>query len=399
MYAVTGYRRLTILAIAALLAPGCGASPDASDPSAGPATGPSQPTSPSKGPMLAPSPSEASPGMTVVPAPTPADGCPSLDDVDLSRLEVELGSVYPDGDGGIIGFSIGHVGGELQVTRIVEQSGQRRSAVPPERKIRHDRGQLLGGREFVTFPSDSFEGSRNPQAMIEANVTLELDGAAPIDLPTRFVPGNRNFDQVAVAVPDVNGRGSLRLAFIWADACFRYEASDTIPVDVVPLEQTSGCDLGNETYWDQLHAVLHDSIKVGTTKPAVGSAFNESKFAPFVNPGIDAFIGYMFDADAPELGVVSGRTVRIENLKPRIELAVRMKVVIWTRRSIARAVTDYPPRATVEVSQGRLERLPDGSYELPVPEEPGRYVAALSVEFETACTVGTMWSVVNLSAA
>ena len=395
MSAVTGFHRLPILAIAALLAAGCGATPASSGLAAVPSTMPSQGASPSTGPTTEPS-ATAAPRPTLAPVPSPAPGCTALGELDLTRLDVELGSVYPDGDGGLQGFSVGHVGGELQVSRIEELSGQRRSVVPPARQIDYRRGQMLGGWEFVVFPSIYFDGSNGPQSMIEANVTLALDGAAPIDLPTRFIPGNRNFDQVAVSVPDVAGRGTVTLDFAWADDCFRYEASGTIPVDVVPLEQTAGCDLDNETYWDQLHALLKGSIVVGTTKPSVGSAFNESKFAPFVNPGIDAFIGYMFDPEAPEQVVAPGGTLRIENLKQQLHLGEKLNVVIWTRRSIANAVTDYPPNETVEVYEGRLERQPDGSYELPVPDAPGRYVAALSVKFDSPCTTGTLWSVVNI---
>ena len=396
MSAVTGLRRLPILAIAALLAAGCGANPASSGLAAVPSTMSSEGAAASPGPTTG-SGATAAPRPTLAPVPSPAPGCVALDDVNLTRLEVDLGSLYPNGDGGLSGgFSIGLVDGELLVTRITELSGQRRSAAPAPRQITNGGGQMLGGREFVTFPWIFLPGSSTPQAMINAKVTLKLDGASPIDLPTRFVRGNKNLDQVAVTVPDVAGAGHVTLDFVWADPCFRYEASGTIPVDMVPLEQTAGCDLDNETYWDQLHAVLEGSIMVGTTKPIVGSAFNESKYAPHVNPGIDAFIGYMFDPEGPEQTVASGGTLQIKSLKEQVHLGEKVTVVIWTRRSIANAVTDYPPKETDEVFEGRLERQPDGSYELPVPDAPGRYVAAMSVKFDSPCTTGTLWSVANI---
>ena len=145
--------------------------------------------------------------------------------------------------------------------------------------------------------------------------------------------------------------------------------------------------------------MLDGAITVAGTTPRVGSPFNESKFAPYVNPGIDAFIGYMFDADRAELTVAPGSTVRIENRKPRVHLADKLTVVIWTRRSIADAVRDYPPKGAVQVFEGRLERQADGTFGLPVPDEPGRYVAALSIKFDARCTTGTLWSVVNIAAA
>jgi hypothetical protein len=388
MSAVTGLHRLSILAIASLVAAGCGATPNSPAPSTIALASPT----PAPATIGPPAPSDPPPQL-----PTPAPGCIALDEADLEDLEVDLSSAYPNGDGGLGGFSIGQVYAALDVTRVEELSGRKRSAVPPPPGVSNERGLMLGGRQFVTFPSTWFDGHDNPQAMIEARVTLMLDGESPLELPTRFVPGNENFDQVEVTVPDVGGRGRVELAFVWADPCFRYEAAGTIPVDVVPLARTAGCELDEERYWDELHKLLDGSIAVAGTTPNVGSAFNESKFAPYVNPGIDAFIGYMFDADAPEPNVPSGSTIRIERLKERVHLAEKLKVVIWTRRSIAEAVTDYPPKGAVVVFEGRLERQPDGSYELPVPDDPGRYVVALSVEFDSRCTTGTLWSVVNIA--
>lgn len=393
-------RRLPIIAIAALLAAGCGVKPGSlSSPSSPP---PSMPALAS--PTLAPAtaipatPYSPSPDPTLAPRATPAPGCIALDDADLEDLEVDLSSTYPSGSGGLGGFSIGRAGGALQVRRIEELSGERRSVVPPPRQFTNGRGLMLGGHEFWTYPSTWFDGHVNPQSMISATATLTLEGALPIELPTRFVPGNVNHDQVGVTVPDVEGRGTVTLDFAWADACFRYEASGIIPVDVVPLARTSGCELDERLWWDALHEVLKGSISAAGTTPRVGSPYNESKFAPYDNPGIDAFLAYMFDADAAEPNIPAGTTVRIEALKERVRLAEKLEVVIWTRRSLAEAVTDYPPKRTVVVFEGRLDRQADGSYEVPVPDEPGRYVVGLSVEYDTRCTIGTLWSVVNFAA-
>jgi len=391
---VTGLRRFPIIAIAALLAAGCGATLRPGATSA-PPSGSAAPTpTPSSTPLPAPTRAWS----TLAPLTSPAPGCTALADIDLGRLEVELSSLYPSGNGGFGGFSLGHVNGRLQVTRVTELSGEAASAVPPPVTLGGARGQMLGGREFVTYPSTFGDGSYGPQKMIKARVTLSLADASPIDLPTRFVPGNENFDQVAVAVPDVSGRGEITLEFEWVDDCLRYEASRTIPVDVVPLAETAGCELDEQLYWDDLGALLDRSISVGGMTPRTGSPFNESRYAPYVNIGIDAFIGYMFDPKAPELSVASGTTVRIENLKPRrLDLVGRIKVITWTRRSVSTAVKDYPPNGLVEVSTVRLEAQPDGSFELPVPDEPGRYVVAVSVDFESSCSTGTLWSVVNIA--
>ena len=396
MHTMRTTRRLpTILAVASLVAAGCAATADSPWPSA------AAPASPTLAPATAvpASPSNPPPDPTLAPLPSLKPGCTALEDLDLAGVEVDLSSTYPSGSGGLGGFSIGRAGGALQVGRIEELSGERRSVVPPPRQFTNGRGLMLGGREFWTYPSTWFDGHVNPQSMISATATLTLEGAAPIALPTQFVPGNENHDQVGVTVPDVEGRGTVALDFVWADACFRYEASGIIPVDVVPLARTEGCELDERLWWDALHEVLKGSISVAGTTPRVGSPYNESKFAPYDNPGIDAFLAYMFDADAAEPNVPSGSTIRIETLKERVRLAEKLKVVIWPRRSIAEAVTDYPPKRTVVVFEGRLDRQADGSYELPVPDEPGRYVVGLSVDYDTRCTTGTLWSVVNFAAS
>lgn len=390
---MTGCRSLTILAIGALLAAGCGASPAAtSAPTATtvPSAGPPSTAAGTPGPSGTPAPSS-----TFAPAATPAPGCSSLDAIDLTDLDVELSSVYPNGDGGLGGFSIGLVYGQLKVTRLTELSGERRSVAPPAREIDNAKGLMLGGREFTTFAS--FDRYGETQEIVDGSASLTLEGGPAIVLPTRIVPGNPILNQIAVTVPDVSGSGSVTLEMAWTDDCFRYDATGTIPVEVVPFRETANCELDEALYWDDLHAYLKGSITVGTTTPVVGSAFNESKYAPYGNPGIDAFIGYMFDADAPEQAVEPGTTLRIDKTKPSLHLGENMTVVIWTRRSIADAVKDYPPDGMVEVFEGRLQRQAGDSYALPVPDEAGRYVAALSVRFESPCTKGTLWAVVNIA--
>ena len=389
---MTGDRRFLIIAITAFVVAGCSANPVGSVAPTGAVASPTTTAWATSQPTTRPTVVSSEPPSE----PTLTPGCSSLDDLDVAGIEVDLSSVYPNGDGGFGGFSVGIVHGALDVTRIAELSGQRRSVVPPPRGVTNGRGLVLGGRAFVTFPSTWFDGHQNPQAMIGARITLTLDDAAPIDLLTRIVPGNENFDQVEAKVPDLAGAGTVELSFIWADACFRYEATGTVPVDVVPLAETAGCELDEVRYWDQLDTVLDGSIRVGTLKPPAGSAFNEAKYAPYVNPGIDAFIGYMFDPHGPEQIVEAGSILRIEAAKPRVHLQKKLQAVTWTRRSLAAAVRDYPPKDVVRVFEGRLERVADGSFELRVPEEPGRYVVGLSVEFDSPCTNGTLWTVANI---
>ncbi len=388
---VTEHRRLPIIAIATLMLAGCGSGP------ASPSTFPSTSAGATE---VAPSPattavaSAASPPAptlpVVMPDPTEIPSC------DLAGIEVTLGSVDADGNGGNQGFSLGPTYGEMQVTRVAERSGRVRCSRPPSQEPPDQRGQILGGHEFITYPSTSFDAHTNPQAMLTARATLTLDGGTPIDLPTRFIPGNVNFDQVAITVPDVSGPGVLLLEFAWADRNFRYEASSEITVNVAPLSATEGCALDSTGYFEQVRDRLRHSITVDAEPQNAFSPFNTSKFTPFANEGIDAIILYAFDPDAASIAASSGAALRIEDVSDEITLGEQMRLWVWTRASVAKAVTDYPPEGTVLVLSRTPARQADGSFRLRVPQDPGRYVAGVELTYDSQCSSGTLWFVTNV---
>jgi len=226
-------------------------------------------------------------------------------------------------------------------------------------------------------------------------VTLTIDGGQPMTLPTHFVPGNENFNQVAVSVPDVAGHGRLAVDMTWTDKCFRLAASGSIRVGVVPTSVTADCALEEAAYWKQLGSVLDHPLTVDSREVRTTSPRNESKYTQNINPGIDAFIAYLFNKDDPAFEATPGSAFRVEAPNPALTLT-DMHLAVFTRQSIAQAVKDYPPFGTVLV----LERTPapqaDGSWRLRVPDEPGRYVATMSFDFESKCTTGEVWAVVNV---
>lgn len=380
MVDVIGYRHFLILALAALFSAGCAARPTGSWPATSP--GPTQLAMVTQPPTATPDMSPASPTLSLIPR---IEGCVGIE-------EISPASPFFTAEA-----SIGRLSVDLQVTRIEERSGRRLSVNPPEREMRFDvAGLLLGGHEFLTRPFGYYEGHDTPSAMEFASITLTLDGAPPLELPVRFVPGNENFNQAAVSVPDVSGRGRLSFEFGWTDRCFRLEASGSVRVEVVSRAVTAACEMDEVAYWDHLEALLGDSILVGSMTPAVGSPINEAKYAPYSNPGIDAHIAYGFDPKVPAITASPDSLIRIENQKTRLQLADMVDVHVWTRRSVADAVEDYPPHDLIEVLDLRAAQQPDGSFRFRVPGEPGRYVAAISVRFDSKCSTGTMWSVVNL---
>jgi hypothetical protein len=386
----------TFLLGACAAAPSASVEPSGATPSGQPSAQPTAKATPAPtlGATLPPSTPSLLP--TGTPLPPPAVGCIAIDDANLADLEVSLGSVDADGNGGDIGISVGRVGAILDVTRITELSGQGRSIIPQADQKPRERGLLLGGHEFIAFPSAWFDGHVNPQAMIAATVTLTLDGQAPIDLPTRFVPGNVNFDQFAVTVPDAAGQGTLAMDLVWADPCFRYEASTAIPVDVVPLSVTAGCALEQNAYYDQVAALLSGSLRVGSTTARAFSPRNEAKFAPWINPGIDAFVVYAFDRDDPAIIAAPGTALTIAQVAPGITLGKDMTLDVWTRASVARAVKDYPPHGLTLVLSRTPVKQADGTFRLRVPQAPGRYVAGVTLSYDSQCSSGALWFIVNI---
>jgi len=328
--------------------------------------------------------------------PPPGISCLSLDQVDLSKMEVSLASVDEQGNGGDQGILPGRATAFMDVTRVTELFRGQRSAVPPTHERPGSRGLVLGGHEFITFPSTWFDGHDNPQTMISASAELTLDGQAPRDLATRFVPGNENFDQVAVTVPDASGSATLAMTLVWADPCYRYEASTEIAVDVVPRAETVGCALEAQAYYDQLHALLDGSLEVSGTAVHAFSPRNEAKFFPEVNPGIDAFPLYAFDREEPAIIAAPGTTLTIAQASPEITLSDDMTLTVYTRASVAKAIQDYPPQGAVLVLSRTPARQADGTFRLRVPQETGRYVAVVTVSYDSHCSSGTLWFVANI---
>jgi len=392
-----GHHRRIALALVGFVLAGCFAAPGTSvepSTSAAPTVEPTVAVTPD--PTIGASLPAATEIATGSPLPPYTGECLGIDEVNLADIEALLGSVDADGNGGDGGISVGHVAPRLEVTRIQEVTGQRRSITPPPLEQDNERGQLLGGHEFVTYPSLWFDGHVNPQAMISASVTLTLEGQAPIALPTRFVPGNVNFDQVAATVPDASGPGALTLAFVWADPCFRYEASATIAVDVVPVSVTAGCALERSTYFDQVVALLDGSINVGSTTVRAFSPRNDAKFLPWGSFGIDAFLVYAFDPSDPAIVAAPGSALTLAQASSDITIGNDMTLTVWTRASVAKAIKDYPPFGTVVVLSRTPVKQADGTFRLRVPQDPGRYVAGVELTYDSRCSSGTLWVIVNI---
>jgi hypothetical protein len=134
-------RAIPALAILAATLAACFGSPTAS-----PSSAPEASTTPEPAATATAVPS---PTYTAVSSPPsqPAEGCMDIADIDMTDLEVGLGSVDADGNGGSDGISVGQIGALMNVTRITELSDQKRSVTPPAETAPRRRGPILGGHE------------------------------------------------------------------------------------------------------------------------------------------------------------------------------------------------------------------------------------------------------------
>jgi hypothetical protein len=103
----------------------------------------------------------------------------------------------------------------------------------------------------------------------------------------------------------------------------------------------------------------------------------------------------MFDKDDPAFAATPGTTLRVVATNPALSLT-DMEVRVYTRQSVARAVKDYPPVGLVLVLERTPAQQADGSWRLRVPDAPGRYVATMAFDFDSKCSIGDAWAVVNI---
>jgi hypothetical protein len=154
--------------------------------------------------------------------------------------------------------------------------------------------------------------------------------------------------------------------------------------------------LDSSGYFEQIGDLLRHSIEVNSVSQHAFSPFNTSKFAPFENPGIDAIIVYGFDPDEPSITAEAGTALRIERVSDELTLGNEMNLWVWTRPSVAKAIKDYPPEGSVLVLSRTPVKHADGTFRLRVPQDPGRYVAGVELTYDSQCSSGTLWFVVNI---
>lgn len=293
--------------------------------------------------------------------------------------------------------SIGKLFLDMQVTRIEELTGRRRVATPPARALDNDGvGLLVGGHEFLISPATYFGGATGPIHMESAKVTLALDGAAPVELSSHIVPGNEDFDQFSVAVPDLSASGTISMEFTWTDQCFRLAADGSIRVELASTSKVGDCALERQAAWDQLSALVASGLQLGDIKAKFAWARAEGTYTDMAYEGDGPYALALFDAAAPTLKVSPGATIAMHALDPALSLypLAASPVPFMERSAVIHWLADggiYGDGPEPKVLwQSELSPRDDGSIRITAPKTAARYVAAIDLGFEYACGTGVV---------
>lgn len=373
-----GFRRPAILAIAALVVAGCGATPGGSPPGSS---------------ADEPSPT---PGTTAEPTPTSqpsivrtlANSCQGLPaDYSIPTINVFT--------------RLGRISAGFGVESVVPLQYPEATFTNPS-ELHTEIGALPGGYDipielWLVYEFDAV-ASMSPIELVDVDAELHVEGAAPVTIQIESSDRTGTiWNLVAKSIPDVDGVATIDVAVEWTDRCFTYSGDALIEnIRLASSTTTAGCRMTQKAYRADLEAALSRPLFVGADEAGLASPFSDGKYLPVINPGIDVHPASFWDRDATPITAAPGAALVVRRDQPDFQL-ITMQSMVWTRRSFAAAADEWPPTGLVVVLQRTPQRQPDGSFRFRVPNEPGRYVARLSFEYDWTCATGTVWAVFSLT--
>ena len=377
--AVTGYFRLPILAIAAILIAGCGATP-ASSPgtSAEPAPRASAAPFGTHAPLQTPWPLPSG-GPLPTPEPTAPD-CPPPADAGQTLVYLLNG--------------LDTYGAEVQITSIAPVAQPSQASTPARAEIERVTIHAIGGHEMVLnvfLPEASWPQDTLLSAL---RATLRLEGKAPIHLPVRLDPRRRGqANDAIVTVPDMDTTGILKVEVEWFDPCFVLAGSVSSPVRIYGASTVADCAQNGEAASDQLSEVFEPPIHVGSVSVALHPWLFTGKVTPL--GGIDPPPPYVrYQPDSPGLTAGPGATIEVANPNELLELHAddELNVIYYRRGPLLRWLEAGWIHGGVPadvVFRSNLVEHADGTFTFDAPTEPARYVAQVAFTYESACSFGT----------
>jgi hypothetical protein len=367
MRAVTGLRRFPIIAIAALLAAGCGATPPATSPPA--SLGAISPPPASTPPAA--SPTATSPA----PAASPDSDCPPWTE-----------GVYTPSDEFEIGTPLGFHSLAFDFTRITSNADPAEFLESEAGKpYLGEPGRLVGNWEIAVHPGIDYEPVDVAITLGAARAVLRVDGREPHPMDGVLAPDGQSF---LFDLPNASGSGRIDVSVEFSDECFTYQAEGAWAFEMVTAAyaaQCPGSHKGVSAHWADMQ---EPPVAVGgVAMPLFRSTTigKWTRYATFVDP----VVGWaQWD---PASGTVTGQAgTTLPVVMGDADLILESLRIEFYRRSSIREVLgggSYSNRGDV-LFRASADPYADGHFELLLPSKPGRYVASVYFTYETACLSG-----------
>lgn len=367
MSAVTGLRRLPIIAIAALLAAGCGATPSATIPSA--SLGASLPPPASASTAESPAPTSSRPTAS------PDSDCPPWTE-----------GVYSPSDEFEIATPLGFHSLAVDFTRITSNANPSDFLeLQAGKPYLGEPGRLVGKWEIGVYPGIDYEPVDLPITLGAARAVLRVDGRDPNPMTGIVAPDGRSF---LFDLPNASGSGRIDVFVDFSDKCFTYEAEGAWAFDMITAAHAAQCPdshKGVAAHWADVQEppVTVDGLAMPLFRSTTIGKW--TRYATFVDP----VIGWaQWD---PTSGTVTGKPgATLPVVIGDADLALDSLRIEYYRRSAIAEVLDggsYSNRGDI-LFRASADPYPDGHFELLLPMRPGRYVASIGVSYETPCLSG-----------
>jgi hypothetical protein len=370
MGAVTGFHRLSILAIAALLAAGCGANTPISAPSATITVG---------GPTAAPSPPATPLATVAVSAPSPGVICEPLTE-----------DSWPPSADFSLRIPFGYENVFLDVTRVS-------SIARPDEFVEFEAnepyleepGRLVGGWHVSLFPESDDDEPDVSISLIAASAVVRISGGGPIQMDATIgTDSELGVPVFLFNVPDVRGSAVIDFKVEWADACYTYLAEGPAAFEMIRAAFAARCPSshrGFAAYWTELGEPPPTAGGVSVVLSASSTLGLWSGYAVSAQGNV----GYAhWDPESPNAVGEAGGTIRVGDGNPDLvfdslstEFYRRGDIVDWLEGG------DFPKRDRI-VFRATADPFPDGHLDLLLPNKPGRYVASLSYLWGSPCARG-----------
>lgn len=284
----------------------------------------------------------------------------------------------------------------LRVEHVVERADPNAKWSSPDGgqgRRRHDRGYLRGGREtpFLLSVSRNDRDNFLPAEPVSASVRLRLDDGREIDLPTRFATdeGPRG---LLVEIPDILATGVLEVRLDWQDRCLAYSGAGSQDVRIVQSAKVASCPASSE---DPSFAIARlqepapefGGVAVPLHTGTVSWVWDRSVLA------VDAPIFFSWDRDqSPATG---GAGDRLRFLETDRELTLDgLGVSFYRRRDVVAWLEGF--RAIDPVVTRRPDIRADGTFDVRLPTDPGRYVATFGIGWGSDCFRGVFRGIISV---